>query len=43
MVNNGELIDKMVGVPRDGKKGIESFIQKGLTAKADQKKWYGTR
>ena len=37
MVRNGDLVEQMVGIPRDPK-GLENFIQKGLKADNSEKK-----
>lgn len=32
MVNNGEVTDEFVGVPKDAKKAIAAFVDKGVAA-----------
>jgi thioredoxin-like negative regulator of GroEL len=40
MVRNGDLIDEFMGVPKDPKKAIAAFVDKGLAAtdSKDEKK-----
>ncbi len=38
MVHNGDLIDEFMGVPKDPKKAIAAFVDKGLAAATDSTK-----